>query len=153
MAGDLSELSRRLELTVANIFMAAWALVLHNAVSGSDVVFGYLVAGRDVPVDGVEDAVGLYINLIPCHISISQTNSLQDLLETVREDFVRSLPHQHVARANITNGARARSPLFNTAVSYQKDAAPAQESAGQAGLVLQRIWSRDPTEVCRARKF
>jgi non-ribosomal peptide synthase protein (TIGR01720 family) len=153
MAGDLYELSRRLELTVANIFMVAWALVLHHTLSRSDVVFGYLVAGRDVPVDGVEDAVGLYINLIPCHISISHTNSLQDLLEAVREDFVSSLPHQHVAHANITSGPQAGSPLFNTAVSYQKDSAPAQDSTADAGLVLQRLWSRDPTEVCRMRKF
>ncbi len=64
--------------TIANSFMKAWAVVLHNFLKSPEVCFGnrYLVSGRDVPVERIEDAVGLYINLVPCKYTIPQDSLL-----------------------------------------------------------------------------
>lgn len=51
-------------LTVANVFQTAWGLVLRNLTGLDQACFGYLTSGRDVPVNGIADAVGNFIHLV-----------------------------------------------------------------------------------------
>ncbi|MDU2597550.1 MAG: hypothetical protein E7C78_04645, partial [Dermabacter sp.] len=51
-----------------DVVHAAWGLVLRTLVGcepGADVVFATSVSGRDIPVPGVADAVGMQLNTIP----------------------------------------------------------------------------------------
>jgi amino acid adenylation domain-containing protein/non-ribosomal peptide synthase protein (TIGR01720 family) len=152
---SLEHLSRKLyaasklhEVTVANIFMTAWAIVLRRFVESPEVCFGYLVSGRDAPIERIEDAVGLYINLVPCKARISQDESLQQLLIAVHDDFVRSAPNQHFTLTEAVGGDASGKPLFNTAVSFQKVEAYDEGAAFGGSILLERAWSKDPTEVC-----
>ncbi|KAL6814084.1 hypothetical protein V8C40DRAFT_277516 [Trichoderma camerunense] len=117
--------SRLHGVIVANIFMTAWAVALHNFVKSPEVCLGSLVSGRDVPVEMIEGAVGLYINLVSCKCTIPQDNSLQQLLTDVHEDV----------------------SLFNTAISFQKDDSSNRKIASAKTISLERLWSRDPTEI------
>lgn len=60
----LRELSETLGVTVANIFQLAWALVLSRYVGSMDVLFGYVVSGRDVLLDRTHEMFGLLINIM-----------------------------------------------------------------------------------------
>lgn len=104
--------------------MTAWAVMLPNFVNNPEVCFGYLVSGRDVPVERIEDAVGLYINLVPCKCMIPQESSLQQLLADVHEDFVRSSPNQSFTFTNSPEGGFQGRSLFNTAISFRGDDLP-----------------------------
>ncbi|PTB61124.1 hypothetical protein M431DRAFT_477510 [Trichoderma harzianum CBS 226.95] len=127
--------------------MTAWAVVLDNFVKSSEVCFGYLVSGRDVPVERIEDAVGLYINLVPCKCTILQDSLLQQLLTDVHEDFVRSSPNQSFTLTSSPGGEFQGRSLFNATISFQRDDSSNQEIAPDKTTSLERLWSRDPTEV------
>ncbi|KAL7915759.1 condensation domain-containing protein [Trichoderma velutinum] len=139
--------SRLHGVTVANIFMTAWAIVLHSFVKSPEICFGYLVSGRDVPMERIEDAVGLHINLVPYKCIIPQGSSLQQLLTYVHEDFVRSSPNQSFTLTNAPGEESQGRSLFNTAISFQKDNSSDGEIAPDKTISLERLWSKDPTEV------
>ncbi|CBF87236.1 hypothetical protein AN9244.2 [Aspergillus nidulans FGSC A4] len=50
----------RHNVTPAIVFQMAWALVLKAYTGQDDICFGYLTAGRDVPVLNISDAVGVF---------------------------------------------------------------------------------------------
>lgn len=70
-APDLAHLENRIRsagLRAPEVIQAAWAVVLRqlSGVSAqTDVLFGSTVSGRDAPVDGIAEAIGMFINTVP----------------------------------------------------------------------------------------
>lgn len=104
--GSVSEIrsfSKSHGLTMNSIFLAVWGLVLRCFTGSDDVCFGFLSAGRDAAVDGIQDAVGPFINMMICRVDMSADPALVGLVERVQTDFVNSIQHQHVSLAKIHN--------------------------------------------------
>jgi Condensation domain len=51
---DLNDTARKLGVTVATLLKTAWAFTLRKYQRSSDVVFGFVTAGRDIPVQDVD---------------------------------------------------------------------------------------------------
>lgn len=132
------------EITLANLFQVAWAMVLGAYTKSDDVCFGYLSAGREAPVSGIEDAVGPFITMLVCRLSL--TGTVLELLQTAQGNFLRSLPHQHACSlAEIQHALElAGQPLFNTVMSIQKevDAKALQD----ASISIFGFQNHDPSE-------
>jgi non-ribosomal peptide synthetase component F len=94
-------------------------LVLQNYSGLDSVSYGYLVSGRNVDVKDVDRIVGPLINMLVCHVDISASINVVDLLHATRDQYAESLDHQHVSlgRVQHTIGLSAATPLFNTAMS------------------------------------
>jgi amino acid adenylation domain-containing protein/non-ribosomal peptide synthase protein (TIGR01720 family) len=143
--GRLNAVCERYGVTVSNILRTAWALVLQQYTDVDCVTFGYLSSGRDVPVAGIEDAVGPYLTMLICHLNVEQESSLGSLLETERDDFTRSLPNQFCSLADIQHVlGMSGLPLFNTVFSLQKKS-PAEQV--DTGIRVNLLAQHDPTEV------
>ncbi|KAJ5794578.1 nonribosomal peptide synthase [Penicillium paradoxum] len=138
----MREYCSKIGIAMSNLFQVAWALVL-RAYTGSDhVTFGYLTSGRDVPVEEVEEIVGVFINMLVCSIELTPSGTVQAALETVQTDFIQSLSHQHVSLAQIQHALGAQGSLFNTIMSIQRRASASSNSS----LILEEITGSDPTE-------
>lgn len=108
-------------VTLSNVLQLAWALVLQAYTGLDDVLFGYLVAGRDIPVCDIDQAVGVYLNILVCRVRLSPFTSLGDVLETVQEDLAAAMNHKDVSLADLQHAmGTANEPLFNTAYSFQR---------------------------------
>ena len=57
-------------VTFATILKAAWALVLTEISSSTDVVFDHVISGRNMSVEGadVDKILGLCLNFIPVRV-------------------------------------------------------------------------------------
>ncbi|KAJ5295917.1 hypothetical protein N7508_010738 [Penicillium antarcticum] len=110
-------------ITLANVIRLAWSLVL-QAYSGEDqVCFGYLTAGREIPVKGLESAVGLFINMLVCATNLAQVgnNSVIATLQHLHHEYLNMLPYQHVRLAEFHHALGVTGKqLFNTVVSFQR---------------------------------
>src|SRR5436305_11695593 len=95
MASKLEAMCKENDVTLSNVFQTVWALVLRNYTASDNICFGYLSTGRDIPVGGIEEAIGLYANMLVYRLDISKTSSLMQLIKKAKVDFVNSLPHQH----------------------------------------------------------
>lgn len=65
---DVLERARAAGVGLPDVVHTAWGLVLRALIGcepGADVVFATSVSGRDIPVSGVAEAVGMQLNTIP----------------------------------------------------------------------------------------
>ncbi|KJZ74449.1 hypothetical protein HIM_06045 [Hirsutella minnesotensis 3608] len=132
------------ELTLSNAFQLAWALVLRLYVHADSVCFGYMSAGRDVPVAGIDKIIGPCINMLIFRLELGGDESVLDLLHRNQADFVQSLAHQHLSMADKIKAASAsESRLFNTVMSMQREIEPLGD---ESTLELEEIGGEDPTE-------
>ncbi|KAK1707317.1 peptide synthetase [Colletotrichum acutatum] len=112
---DIRAFCQKHNATISNMLQAVWSLVLHTYTGDPDICFGYLSSGRSLPIPGVSQIVGPMMNLLVCRVGGIDNMSLEDLLHTIRDDFLNALPHQcfsigKVQRILGTNETK----LFNT---------------------------------------
>ncbi|KAL4874539.1 hypothetical protein BJY04DRAFT_224919 [Aspergillus karnatakaensis] len=139
---SLSAFSERYGITIANVVQTAWALVLRAFIGTDSVCYGYLTSGRDAPLDGIEDAVGPFINMLICRLKFEPTESALLALQNTQDGFLKAMAHQYVSLAEIQHvlGVAAQG-LFNTAMSFQRYSP--EESMD---LNLRTVYDYDPTE-------
>lgn len=89
--------------TVVNICQVAWALVLQQFTNSRDISFSYASSGRQNRItssDGTSrtllEAVGPFVNTLPCRLKFTEDTTIKDLLESASRDFVAGLPFQSV---------------------------------------------------------
>lgn len=132
-------------ITLANVLQTAWALVLHAYTGSEDVCFGYVAAGRDVPVVGIEHAVGAFINMLVCRVRLDQQATILDTVALMQNEYFDALPHQHTSLAQIQHQLDLSGmPLFNSIVSVQRDVS--DQPYGES-LSFRPLEEDDPTDV------
>ncbi|KAL3473809.1 acetyl-CoA synthetase-like protein [Aspergillus californicus] len=133
-------------VTVSNLLHVAWGLVLRIYTGQDQVCFGYLVSGRDIALPNVRDAVGPYINMLVSRLEFAPQTSLLHLLQKNQNDFLESLPHQHLTPGDISVACGiSDSQLFNTLVSVQHPA-PFTHMDGSS-IHFRSISRHEPTEA------
>ncbi|KAI9193059.1 uncharacterized protein BJ171DRAFT_535152, partial [Polychytrium aggregatum] len=98
---DIKRAAHGFGVTPATMAKAAWAMVLHKFTRVDDVVFGWVVSGRQVPVRGIERMAGAFVNTVPAPFSINPSLALASFLKTTHASHIDSLPHSHVSMSNI----------------------------------------------------
>ena len=134
-------------VTLSNLFYAAWGLVLRAYTGLEDVSFGYLTSGRDIPIHGIAEAVGPYINMLVCRMKFSKDLAVAELLRNTQEDYLRSSKHQHLSLADIQRPLNLpETSLFNTIISIQKGGV-ATRAREKTSIEIEAIEGEDPTEA------
>ena len=153
--GDIAlllSILRQRQWSLADLIRSAWALVLRLYTSTNSTCFGYVVSGRDLPLDGIDDIAGPFINLLTCHTNIQANDTLTQLVEKMQTDFLEGITHQATSLAEIQHAFRfSGRHLFNTAISLQRrqNRPPTASNA----LSFSHIDGVDPTEVRNLRIF
>ena len=138
---------RKQNVTPAIVFQTAWALVLKAYTSSDDVCFGYLSAGRDAPIEHIQDTIGVYINMLICRLQLLPNKTTDDLVADVGNSFFEGLPHQYSSLAEIQHALSVNQPLFNTCMSLQSalgEEIRGSDSPESVGFKI--VGEHDPTE-------
>jgi non-ribosomal peptide synthase protein (TIGR01720 family) len=139
-------------VTLSNVVQASWALVLRKYTGCDDVCFGYLSAGRDAPVNGIQEAIGVFINLLCCRVQLSPSQLLAEIPGKIQDDFLDCLPHQRCSLAQVQHevGLHGKQ-LFNTALSIQNHSRASDEE--ELSLEFEAQGGHDPSEVSQRLAF
>lgn len=78
------DFARRHNLTLNTLFQGAWALLLSRYSGTDDVLFGSIVSGRSVPLPGIENMVGLFVNLLPARLRVDPDWSVHTYLHATQ---------------------------------------------------------------------
>ncbi|KAJ5742224.1 hypothetical protein N7533_011633 [Penicillium manginii] len=141
---SLRAFCERHSVTMPNLFQAVWGLVLRLFVATDDVCFGYMLSGRESPIDGIHDAIGPFVSMSVSRLHIAATQSVAFLAQKARDDYSAALQHQNCSLAEVQHALRnSGERLFNTMMSVQRAAA---ETSNQHGLAITHIGNHDPTE-------
>jgi hypothetical protein len=72
MTASLQGFARRHQLTLNTLVEGAWALLLSRYSGEHDVAFGVTVSGRPADLEGVEETVGLFVNMLPMRVRLDE---------------------------------------------------------------------------------
>ncbi|KAJ3094646.1 hypothetical protein HK100_006071, partial [Physocladia obscura] len=115
------EICKTKKITVANFMRTVWALTLSYYTRDTDVVFGDVHSGRDLPIENIGSVVGLLINTVPLRISLSGGADFFEIARIIQVTYGESLPHSYVSLADIQQwcGLSGENQMFNSIFAYQ----------------------------------
>jgi amino acid adenylation domain-containing protein/non-ribosomal peptide synthase protein (TIGR01720 family) len=117
LSSDYSEalqaICNKNKVTLNNLMQVLWALILSKYNHTVDVVFGSIVSGRNVPVNQVENTVGLFINMIPIRITYQKDDTFTTLVRRVQSEYLESLNYHFSHISEIQNRTLLRNSLIN----------------------------------------
>lgn len=131
------------DLAIPDVAMFAFGKALSCLVGARDIVFGQVVSGRNIGVDGAEAILGPMFNTIPFRLRLSQTLATnRDVLVQIRQTTEEAMDVQHASLADVqkgwrrqTDGVAGSANLFDSLFVFQKAVAPAVEHEREA------LWS------------
>ena len=98
-------LNRRIRsenLTANSLAAACWAFIVSRLVGQQDVVFATTASGRNLPIEGLQNLVGLFANVVPVRVGLPVDAKLQEWLTEIRDRQFDAQPHEHRSLADIT---------------------------------------------------
>ncbi|MEU6183538.1 non-ribosomal peptide synthetase [Streptomyces coeruleorubidus] len=111
--------ARENRLTLSAVFQAAWGVVLQKFNYTDDVVFGSVVSGRDVDVDGVEDMVGLLVNTQPVRVTTGEGTGFADLCRSVQDAYRRAVPYHYCPLHEVQSRVPLKNELLNHVLAFE----------------------------------
>ncbi|WP_166360185.1 non-ribosomal peptide synthase/polyketide synthase [Pseudomonas akapageensis] len=98
--------AQRLGVTINTLLQGAWALLLGHYAQSRDVLFGITVSGRALPLAGVEEMVGLFINTLPLRVELPMEQSVATWLQTLQRTNLDLRTLEHSPLADVQRMAR-----------------------------------------------
>ncbi|MFD4351019.1 amino acid adenylation domain-containing protein [Nocardia sp. NPDC058518] len=132
-------------LTLNLLVQVAWGIVLGTLTSRRDAVFGGAVSGRQAPVPGIEEMVGLFVNTVPVRVTLDPNKTLTELLDAVRTDQAELLDYHYLGLGDIQQ-AVGPGAVFDTLTvfeSYPVDRAALSRATDIAGMRVTDVSGKD----------
>jgi amino acid adenylation domain-containing protein/non-ribosomal peptide synthase protein (TIGR01720 family) len=79
----IEAIARHHKVTVNTVLQGALAVLLGRSSGRRDVLFGISVSGRSVPLPGIEEMAGLFINAMPLRVALPPAASIGDWLRGI----------------------------------------------------------------------
>lgn len=119
--------ARRLNVSVATIFHAAWAVIVAHTSAREDVVFGSVLLGRLQGSAGAKRIVGMFINTLPIRLRLADL-SARTLVESTQRELVELFAHEQasLATAQRHSGMGGGAPLFSAVLNFRHGASDRQ---------------------------
>jgi len=143
LAQNLSDQSNA---TLVNACQVAYALVLRCYTGASNVCFSYTASGRQKRIKGLQDAVGNFVNTLPCRVHLGENTTIAEALERAQSDFLDSLPYQGASLTGNQEGSGASvRQLGDSLLSFSRGV-PETEFA-RAGFAVDVVSWEAPSDV------
>ena len=94
------ELTKKQSVTFSNVLELAMGIVLQKYNDSKDIVFGRVVSGRDLSIEGTIKEVGLFVNTLPVRIT-DQDNTVEQMLEKVKKNDLKIGQYEYCSLAQI----------------------------------------------------
>ena len=132
----LRQQARRLQVSAAAMFHAAWALVVSSTSGRDDVVFGSVLVGR-LQSGAARTAAGLYINTLPLRVRLQGLGALS-LVQTMHQELSQLVKYEQssLVLAQQASGVR-NDNLFGALINFRHQSPQTDLlKSGAAGIVL-----------------
>ncbi|MGM3183148.1 non-ribosomal peptide synthetase [Dickeya oryzae] len=135
IATSLRQIAKQHDVTLFNVLLAAFQILLHRHSGEQDIVVGTPVTLRDWPA--LQSTIGLLLNTVAIRQMVSGELTLEQFMAVSAETCSQAMankdvPFDRVVDAVLPAGERPSSPLFQTMFVYNAD-----PLASQTALTVQ----------------
>jgi len=102
----LTELSKTQNVTPASIAAGIWAMSVSQLYDRQDVAFGVTVSGRSTPLDHAQEMVGLFANVVPMRRQFSGSETIKEVLRSVRDQQFQIQEFEHTPLGEISTNRK-----------------------------------------------
>ena len=109
------------QLTLSTLIQGAWSVLLSRYSGVGDVLFGVTVSGRPPELPGVESMVGMFINVLPLRVTVTESSYLIPWLRKLQADVVELRRFETIPLSRIRTWSEipAGMPMFESIVTLQ----------------------------------
>ncbi|KAI0802199.1 hypothetical protein GGR55DRAFT_683448 [Xylaria sp. FL0064] len=121
LANSIREVARTNKATSFHVYLSAFQVLLHRLTGVEDLAIGIADGGRK---DGMWDAVGPYLNLLPLRFSVTSRQTFGSVIAETRLKAISALRHSKVPFDVILKELQVQrtsnhSPIFQAFVDYR----------------------------------
>ncbi|MBE7172520.1 MAG: amino acid adenylation domain-containing protein [Williamsia sp.] len=149
---DLRRIATRHNMTVNNLLLSLYGILLACHSRQKELVIGSLTSGRN-HID-LENLIGVFINFLPIKLSLNEHMKLSDYLKESNDRLLEAYDHQDYPFDLIVNDCVqqrdvSRNPIFDTMVNFHSenslipDGQPSGEQFYKNGLALKPYQLRE----------
>lgn len=129
---QLTDFKSQSGITDFVILKAAFFLLLHKYSKQKDIIVGTAVAGRDD--EELEKIIGVFINMIPVRVNLSETMTFNELLGQVNAKVIDGLSYQQLPFDMLVEALNVKrenqtTPIFQVAFGLQETPVKTQKVA------------------------
>ncbi|SYX84223.1 non-ribosomal peptide synthetase [Paenibacillus alvei] len=106
-------------VTVNTVIQSIWAILLSKFNNTDDIVYGYVVSGRNAEIEGVEVIPGLFINTVPLRVKFTDNLQYPDLVKQITNTTLQNNKHDFVSLAEIQNLSEVKSDLIRSLLVFE----------------------------------
>jgi amino acid adenylation domain-containing protein len=138
VTAGLQALAAQHKLTLQNVTLGAWAVLLQRYSGEEDVVFGGVVSGRPAVLPGVETMIGLFINTLPVRVRVGDGEPLIPWLQRLQAHqlVLHELEHTPLFQIQRWSEIPPGSTLFETLYVFENY--PTPDDDGPDGATRER---------------
>ncbi|CAG7922993.1 unnamed protein product [Penicillium olsonii] len=137
-------------ITAATVVKAAWALVLADMAATADVVYGHMVSGRNLALDGVESMMGPCLNIVPVRANMATMHNVLDLLRAIQQQQTDTIPHESLGFQQIIDQCTEWTPATRFSSVFQYQDFGGEEAAPGQPVPFESVLKCTPGFVCPA---
>ncbi|MDN0041081.1 amino acid adenylation domain-containing protein [Bacillus aerophilus] len=133
----LSELALQQNATLSSALQSVWSILLSRYQRSNDVLFGTVVSGRPADLAGVDRMVGLFINVIPRRIQLTDQMTFRSLLSETQQQSLAAEQHQYIPIYDIQAKAGQQQLIDHIVVFENVPAAKKDEQESLLGFTVE----------------
>lgn len=139
----LDTLGKRHGITMNTFVEVAWGILLQKYNYQSDAVFGKIVSGRNASLTGIEEMIGLFINMIPVRVQTQSEMTVIDLLQAQQQQALASGNYDYCPLSEIQKHTTQQQELIQTMIAFENYHEESLEEVEH--LKLQFVAAREET--------
>ena len=130
----LSSFIKQEGLTWSNLIMWCWSKALSVYDNRNENIIGITLSGRGLPINDIEQSVGLYINTLPLVVRHDSNESILNILKNIQKDTeqLNQLTHTHLSGLH----SNASDRLFATMVVYENYPIPIKKDNQETNTLM-----------------
>jgi amino acid adenylation domain-containing protein/non-ribosomal peptide synthase protein (TIGR01720 family) len=98
---QLSDFSKKNHITMNTLVQGGWSLLLSRYASQTTIAFGAIVAGRPSEIEGIEQKIGLFMNILPVIVNVSPEQVIGDWLRELQSQNFTAREYEYTALTDI----------------------------------------------------
>jgi amino acid adenylation domain-containing protein len=114
----LVELAGQWQVTLNTLTQSIWSILVSQFSRTSDVVFGTIVSGRPPEIPGVEEMMGLFINVVPVRARMNG-QFVSELAQSMQRESVDGAAFHYTPLGELSQATGFQGPLFDHLFVYE----------------------------------